>query len=100
MNVFLKIGKQARLHAKPRSCASRRRRRVLGLLTSKEIHVSLFDHNASSKRHFPMREHCTDPSPHQYDGMLKFATNCLGGNVANASGVSPSRNEQSSGRSH
>ena len=25
--------------------------------------MSLFDHNASSKRHLPMRVHCMDPSP-------------------------------------
>jgi hypothetical protein len=44
------------------------------------------------------------PSPprivHQLYGSLTFATNRWGRNVANASGVSPSRNEQSSGCSH
>jgi hypothetical protein len=33
-------------------------------------------------------------------GKVKFATNSLGRKVANASGVSPSRNAQSSGCSH
>ena len=73
---------------------------LLGPLTGKEIHVSLFDQNTSSKRLCLMREHCTDLSPPHYDGMLKFATNSLGRKVAKASGVSPSRNEQSSGCSH
>src|SRR2546428_7735861 len=50
-------------HATPHSCVSRPRRRVLGFLTRKERHVSLYDHNASSKRHLPMRVHCMDPSP-------------------------------------
>lgn len=54
----------------------------------------------SLRNPWAMREPCTVPSPHQYDGMLTFATNCLGRNVANASWVSPSRNEQSSGCSH
>src|SRR6266853_4855544 len=49
--------------ATPRSCASRPRKRVLGFLTRKERHVSLFDHNALSKRHLQMRVHCMDPFP-------------------------------------
>jgi hypothetical protein len=40
------------------------------------------------------------PLSHSHDGRLRFATNSLGSNVANASGVSASRNEQSSGCSH
>ena len=52
-----------RFHATPRSCASRPRRRVPGFLTRKERYVSLFEHNASSKRHLLMRVYCMDPSP-------------------------------------
>jgi hypothetical protein len=37
---------------------------------------------------------------HSYDGRLRFATNNLGSNVAQANGVSPSRNEQSRGCFH
>ena len=60
----------------------------------------VYDQTTSSKRHFSIREHCTDPSQPHFDGMLMYATNRLGRNVAKASGVSPSRNEQSSGCSH
>ena len=40
------------------------------------------------------------PLRQNQDGSLTFATNRRGRNVANASGVSPSRNEQSRGCSH
>ena len=50
-------------HVTPRSCASRPRKRVLGFLTRKERHASLFDPNALSKRHLPMLVQCMDPSP-------------------------------------
>ena len=40
------------------------------------------------------------PRRQNQDGSLTFATNRRGRNVANASGVNPSRNEQSNGCSH
>jgi hypothetical protein len=40
------------------------------------------------------------PLRHSHDGRIRFATNSLGRNVAKTSGVSASRNEQSSGCSH
>jgi hypothetical protein len=40
------------------------------------------------------------PLGHSHDGRLRFATNSLGRNIANSSGMSPSRNEQSRGCSH